>query len=80
MATQLEKLKKLVDKSDLEAEISKDPKERKQKRVQDILKLLTENITREEFTQSFKKVIEVILKVEKQLQQTQKRNYKKIEI
>lgn len=67
MAAELEKLQKLMQTIDVEKEVETDPRLHVAKRMQDILRLLTEGLTKEEFQKSFQNVINLVLKIEKQI-------------
>lgn len=73
MATNLQKLSNIIKGVDLEGEIEKDPKQRSIRRVEDILKLVTDGITKEEFVKSFESIVNLILKVEKSLIEKQEK-------
>ncbi len=67
MATELDKLQRLMQTIDVEKEVEKDPRLHVAKRMQDILRLLTEGLTREDFKKAFETVINLVLKIEKQI-------------
>lgn len=67
MADNLKKLQKLIDTNDVDSKIEKDPKLRSLRRVEDVLKLVTESLTRDEFVKNFKTVIDFVKKATENL-------------
>ena len=65
MATELQKLQGFLDTKEVDVKVEKDPRLRSLRRVEDIMKLITEGVTREEFLKSFKAVVAIVLKAEK---------------
>ena len=63
MAKGLKKLQNILDTSEVKKEVEKDPKWRNIRRVEDILKLVNDGITKVEFTTAFKAVVEFVQKI-----------------
>jgi len=72
MATNLQKLKELIRVVDTEKEVEKDPKERKLQRVEHIMQLVTDSMTREDFLEAFDTLTKVMLNVGENMQKRSK--------
>jgi len=63
MPTNLQKKQNLLDTEKVDKKVEQDPKLRSLRRVEDILNLVTESLTRDEFVASFEKVVNFVKKI-----------------